>query len=55
MDGKAAGGVVGAVGAEVLHADQHREDVPDLVGELGVAPAIFLDGGPFSLPRFGRH
>ena len=47
-DGNAAGGVVGAVGAEVLHADQYREDLADLVGEFGVAPAVFLERRPFA-------
>ena len=48
VNGHAAGGVVGAVGAEVLHADQDGEDLADLVGELGVAPAVVLEGGPLA-------
>ena len=48
VDGNAAGGVVGAVGAEVLHPDQDREDLADLVGELGVSPAVFLERGPLA-------
>ena len=45
VNGHAAGGVVGAVGAEVFHPDQDGEDVADLVGELGVSPAVFVEGG----------
>ena len=48
VDGHAAGGVVGAVGAEVLHPDQDGEDLADLVGELGVSPAVFLERGPLA-------
>ena len=45
---QAAGGVVGAVGAEVLHADQYGEEVADVACELGEAPAIFLERGPLA-------
>ncbi len=48
VDGHFAGGVVGPVGAEVFHADQHGEDLADLVGELGVSPAVFLERGPLA-------
>ena len=48
VDGHAAGGAAGAVGAEVLHPDQDREEVADLVGQLGVAPAVFLERGPLA-------
>ena len=45
VNGHAAGGLVGAVGAEVFHPDQDGEDLADLVGELGVSPAVFLERG----------
>ena len=48
VNGHAAGGVVGPVGAEVLHADQDGEDLADLVGELGVSPAVVLERGPLA-------
>ena len=48
MDGNAAGGVVGAVGAEVFHPDQDGEDFADLVGQLGMSPAVFLECGPLA-------
>ena len=48
VNGHAAGGVVWTVGAEVFHADQHGEDVADLVGDLGVAAAILLERRPLA-------
>ena len=48
MNGHAAGGFVGAVGAHVFHPDQDGEDLADLVGELGVPPAVVLERGPLA-------
>jgi hypothetical protein len=48
VNGQAAGGVIGAVGAHVLHADQDGEDLAELVGELGVSAAVVLERGPLA-------
>src|SRR5262245_11693642 len=48
LHGGAAGGVVGAVGAHVLHADQDREVLADLIGQLGVEAAVVLERGPLA-------
>ncbi len=48
MDGNATGGFVLAVGAEVLHLDQNGEDLADVVGQVGEAPAVFLERGPLA-------
>ncbi len=48
VNGHTAGGFVGAVGAEIFHPDQDREDLADLVGELGVTPAVFFERGPLA-------
>ena len=46
VNGHAAGAVVGAVGAEVLHADQHREDLADVDRQSsGCRRRVFLERG----------
>src|SRR5262249_33527187 len=55
-----AGGSPAALGTQVLHPEQNREQVADLSGQLGVAPAIVAEGGrlaaAFTLEEFlGEH
>ncbi len=48
MNGNAAGGFVEAVGAQVLHLDEDREDLADVIGEFGEAATVFFKGRPLA-------